>query len=175
MPFCDHLCADEELRLAARKRAEHLLHRVFRTDGVRIHAKCNGLRKEIVQRFLHLLGADTEILDKRLSAGGATGWQGLDRAAEMTPQPVFALVIRHGDIAIVAEDDVSAVSAGDEGGIAPSIDEQHRLLAFFEALAQILREFSAEDAVVACLKLLPHVDDLDHGQRTVLNALGQLE
>ena len=41
-----------------------------------------------------------------------------------------------------------AVPAGDEGGIPSAVDEQHRLLAFFEALAEVLREFAAEDAVV---------------------------
>ena len=69
------------------------------------------------------------------AAGGAFRRQGLDRAAEVAAEPVFALVVRHGNIAVVAKDDVAAVSAGDEGGVSAAVDKQHGLLAFFVALA----------------------------------------
>ncbi|MPN19156.1 hypothetical protein SDC9_166522 [bioreactor metagenome] len=119
--LCDHLRANEKLRFAPRKRAEHLLHGILCTYRIRIHPQRHRVRKQLVKLFFHLLGANAEVLDKRFSALRALRRKRFNRAAEMAAEAVFALVIRHGDIAVVALHNISAGAAGDESGIPASV------------------------------------------------------
>ena len=49
------------------------------------------------------------------------------------------------------------------------------LLAFLMAFFEQLHQPAAKDAIVACLELLPHVDDLNLREWAVLNAFRQFE
>ena len=60
--------------------------------------------------------------------------------------------------------------------ISAAVEQHHDLLFFLQPLADLLGQFARDDLLLAgLLKFLPHVDDLDFGQRTLLDAVGQLD
>ena len=60
-------------------------------------------------------------------------------------------------------------------GVSAAVEKKHCLTVLLCAFAEKLHEPSAEDAVVARLKLRSHIDNFHAWQRAVLNALRQLE
>ena len=100
----------------------------------------------------------------------------LDVAAVVAFHFALALVVGHGDGAILALQRLAAGTAKDHGRISAAVEEHHDLLFFFEALANFFGQFARDHLLLACLlKFLPHVDTLDFGQRTLLDAIGQFD
>ena len=88
---------------------------------------------------------------------------------------VLALVMSHRHGAILALQGLAAGAAQHHGRISAAIEEDHDLLFFLQALTNFFRQLARNDLLFACfLKLLAHIDDLDFGQRTLLDAVGQL-
>ena len=72
-------------------------------------------------------------------------------------------MIGEGDVAVGAFHDVSAVAAGDEGAVSPTVDEEDALLLCSDHLRDRRLQRSAKDRAVPMPKFLPHVYDLNRG------------
>ena len=171
----DHLGPDQYLGLSAPKGGEDLLVGVPMGYRVSVHAGCFGSGEPLLYLLLHLLRADAEVFDEGLAAVGADLRQGLFRPAVVTAHRVLSLMIGHGYITVVARHHVSAGTTGDEGGVAPSIEEQHGLVPLLQAIPQLRKQQGGEDAVVAVQKLRPHIRNGDHGHGPSRNPVGELD
>ena len=70
----------------------------------------------------------------------------------------------------------TAGTARDEARKAAAVEQQHGLLAVFEAFGYGSGERARKSGLLARFeKLLAHVDDLDHWHRALFDALGQFE
>ena len=83
------------------------------------------------------------------------------------------MVIDERHRAVRAAQHLTAVPAHHEGRKSPSVEEEHRLLAAFEALAQRVEQALAEGRAPAHERLPAQVHDLYFGQRPAVDALGQ--
>ena len=73
-------------------------------------------------------------------------------------------MIREGDRTAATIYDFSAVPALDDGGAAPAIQEQDRLLALANAFQETVRQASAEYAAITFPQLLAHILNLNPRQ-----------
>ena len=89
---------------------------------------------------------------------------------------MFALVMSEGNGAVLALQSLAAGAAQHHGRISAAIEQDHDLLFAVEALFDLRGEFARDDLLVAgFLEFLAHVDDFDFRQRTLLDAVGQLD
>ena len=88
----------------------------------------------------------------------------------------LALVVRHRNGTVLALQRLAASATQHHRRISAPVEQHHHLLFFLQPLADFLRQFARDHLLLAgFLKLLPHVDNLDFGQRTHLHAVRQLD
>ena len=143
---------------------------VLALRGVHVHARHRYAGEHIPHLLLHLLGARAEILDVLAAAFRAALRRGNLVAAVVAAQPVINLVIRQRHIALGTFHSLAAGPAGDKCGMAASVDEQYRLMAFLQTLPHGQRQFAGEDGTVAQLQFLAHVHHLHLRQRFAVGA-----
>ena len=72
----------------------------------------------------------------------------------MTRQIISVFVVCKGNIAVFAFYDIAAVTAGNEGRKASSVQKQNRLLLAFQILGDFLFQFFAQNRTVAVHQFL---------------------
>jgi hypothetical protein len=172
----DHLRADEQVEFALAQRVQSALEIFVSADRVAIEAGDARLRKHPVQQLFQLLRASTEKINILAAAVDAGFGHGRGIATIVANHFVLALVMSERDGAVLAFERLAAGAAQHHRRISPAIEQNHDLLFAVEALFDLRGEFARDDLLVAgFLEFLPHVDDLDLGQRTLLHAVGQLD
>ena len=96
-------------------------------------------------------------------------------AAIVANHLVLALVVRHGNGAVLALQGLSAGAAQYHRRIAAAVEQHHHLFFALEPVCDFAGKFARDNLLVAgLLELQPHVDDLDLRQRALLHAIRQL-
>ena len=87
---------------------------------------------------------------------------------------MLALVVSERDGAVLAFELFPAGAAEDDWRISSAVEQDHDLLFAVEAFFDFGGEFAGDDLLVSgFLKLLAHVDDLDFGERALLDTIGE--
>ncbi|OPY06491.1 MAG: hypothetical protein A4E68_02413 [Syntrophaceae bacterium PtaB.Bin095] len=148
----------------------------LRGGGVAVHAGYPGPGKHSLDGFLKLLGSDPVAVDAAAPAGRALKRDRNAHVAVMTDQDALAGMVRQGDGAVQAAEDMAAVQARQERVEAPAVEEEERLLPCAERVRDGLPEHAGKDRHASSLiAFRPHVDDLDRGQGPVLHATGKAQ
>ncbi len=140
-PFGDHLRADENVDFAGPKIAQNMAVIFLPFHRVGVHAPDASLRKHFAQGLLHLFRAQAGVADFGVAASfrgagfGHLGFVAANVAAEFLRLPM----VGQSHAAIGAAGHVTALGALQGRRVAPAVEEQHRLLMFFDALAHGLR------------------------------------
>src|SRR6266481_3664393 len=109
---------------------------------------------------------------------GAYLGDGALEAAIVALELVVALVMGQRDSAILALHGLAAGAAKHDRCVAATIEQNHGLLAAGETVPEGLGQSAGEEDFFFLILLLEfgaHVEDLDLGQRTLLDALAQLD
>ena len=140
---------------------------VLAGGGVNVHPPHRNPRQQLVQLFLHLLGACAEVANVLAAALRAGVGHILHIAAIVAVKfPVTAAdVIGHGHITVRALDDMAAAPAADKGIVPPPVHQQHGLFPTLHAGFQRFLQSGGKHGSVAHFQLLAHVGQvhLRHG------------
>src|SRR5664280_2774974 len=112
----DHLRAHQQIDFARVQRVQHALEIVAAMDRIAIEPGNARLRKHAVQDVLQLLRSGPQILHTFAAALGAGPERRARVAAVVAHQAVFALVVGHGDGAVLALHALATFPAEYEGG-----------------------------------------------------------
>ena len=141
--------------------------------GVGVDAGDLGAREEVGDGLLHLLGAVTLPADLGGTALGADHRGALLVIAEVAAGGVVGAVQGERDTAAPALDGLAAIWADERARMAAAIEEEDRLLAPLETLADAVGQLAREDVLALEVEhLAAHVDDAERGHRAVVDALG---
>ena len=132
MAFGDHLCAQQDINIAAVYGLESGLGAAFASGRVGIDAQHARARKGLLQVLLDSLRSTPERLHVNIAARRAGGWNAKLEAAVMAAQTSLGFVQHHEGCAAPAVTDPAARFALHHRRIATSIQKQERLLATFE-------------------------------------------
>src|SRR5690606_18668768 len=126
---------------------QDLVVRPLAGGGVHVHPGDAGVGEGVDDGALDLLGADAA--EGEVAGGAVVAGDGrrLFVEAVMADHAPAAAVIRERDVALPAMPDAAAVAALDEGRIAAAVEEQDRLLAALQPLADRGDEGRREDPV----------------------------
>ena len=133
---------------------------VHGADGIRVHPVDDHLREQSFQLLLHLLCAGAHGLHRAAALGTALGG-GLGKAAVVAHQPSVGAVVGQGHGAAGALRGFPTVHAQKETTVAPTVQQQHRLIPPVPVVVDGLTKGVAEGKVVSQLHFLPHIHDLD--------------
>ena len=114
MALGDHLGADQQVDLSGMQRTEHSFQIVPAAHRIAIQPANPRLGKHRVQDVLQLLRAGTEILNVFAAALGTRLGRRPHKPAVVADEPVLALVVGHGDGAVLALHRLPALAAEHE-------------------------------------------------------------
>ena len=158
------------------RRVQGALEIFVAAHRVAIEARDARLRKHAVQQLFQLFGTGAEKIDVLAAAVDAGFGHGRGVSAVVAVHLVLALVMGQRDGAVLAFELFAAGAAQDDRRISAAVEQDHDLLFALEAFFDFFGQLARDDLLVSgFLKLLPHVDDFDFGQRALLHAVGQFD
>ena len=160
-PLGHHLGAQQDGDLLFLKFSEQLF--VSRAYGIRVHPQDLRSGKQCLQLLLHLLGANSHVLEGPAAVGA--GLRGLFRvAAVMAHQPSVGGVIRQIDAAAGTLGHVAAVGTEQLAAVAPPVQKQYALLAGVNVRLQFPGQIPADGAGTAVPQFPAHIHQQHLGQ-----------
>ena len=166
----------DDVQFAGMQGGENALEIVAAADGVAIETGDARLREHAVELFFQLLRSGAEELHVLAGALG-TGLRHRARiAAVVALEHAAALVMSHGNGAVLALHRVAAGAAENECRIAAAVQQQHDLFPARQAFADVAGELARDELFVAGFaELFAHVENFNFGQRAALDAIRQLD
>src|SRR5438874_3573967 len=172
--FRDHLGTDQNVDLAGPKCAERFAISLLACHRIGVHPFHHRLRKDMPDRSLNFLGAESGVNQRILSALRTFFWNSRGMSAKMTAEAQDRAMKGESDAAIGTITRPPAIAADQRRGKTAPIEKKNGLFTFVETLrhrgAQFVRENCA--GPVAPL-LLPQIDDSDSRHLAVVHALSQ--
>src|SRR4051812_616698 len=178
----DHLGSEQDVHLAGGDAIKYASVRPFAAGGVDIHAGNSRRWKSLHQQTLHLLGAQSALLEIPSTAARAIRSRIFLVKTVVADQPLGIAVMRESYAAMRTGRDRSAIDALDERGVAATIEEKDALLTARHRLDNCIVQGLAYYGAVIDTALrhggvingcLAQINDVYARQFAAANAIGQ--
>ena len=128
VPLGDHLRADEDIDLPPVEAPEDPLRIALPGGRVAVHPGDPGLGKEFPRLLLDPFRSRAVAADAASLAGGTEGGGLRGEIAVVAFQDALGGMVREGDLAVRAGEDVAAVRTEEEGVESPPVEKKEGLL-----------------------------------------------
>ena len=172
VPLGDHLRANQDVDLAFAKIGKDFPKLACPPRHVAVHAADARAREELGKLLLQFFRSFADVMKVLAAAGRARGRDAARVPAIMANQLVLPPVVGQRDRAIPAALGLAAAPADQEPGITAAVEQDQRLRAGAELHLDFFLEAAGNrDLGMRLTKLIPHVHDLDAGERPAPDAL----
>ncbi len=131
MPFCNHLCPDQNINFSPFKPRIELYELIFAACRISVHSGYSRLWENFLYFLLHFLCSDPESFDT-LPAVLAIRNRSLRKAAHMTFYRFILNMVSKRNSTVRTLQYLSAAVTNKKSGVTPSVKKQYCLLALFE-------------------------------------------
>ena len=176
-PLGHHLRTQEDIRFPPAKALHERIVSTLPSGSVDIHTNDANTWKLFQQRLLYLLSPNAFKSHFGAATAGTYPWH---RAAvvAVVAAHVLALtaVVGEGDVAVAAPNGLATGGAADGWRKAPAVLQQDDLLPSLQAFSHFEPERAGKEGALLSLEgLAAHVNHVDSGQGTVVDARGQAQ
>ena len=176
MSLGEHLRSDQDVDLARLEARQERFVASLPSHRVPIHSRDPAPGEQLAQELFDPLGAVARLLQVLAPAGLAAGGGLPAEPAVVAHRERRFPVEGHGDAAVGAVQGEAALPADELPGVAPPVQQDHRLFSRAEPLLDALAERSRDDGVGAFVPHDPaHVDELDRSEWMPADPIGQGE
>ncbi len=146
MPFYNHLCSHQDVRLLIGKGCKNLHMPVLLSGGIRIHPQNTSFRKNALYLLAHLLGTHLKTPDKRRTTLGTYRWIGSRITTVMADKPLCLRSLSVESKRYITVGTAGHISAGPtchKTCIPSPVQKQHHLLISIQTLLHPLHKSAA--------------------------------